>query len=147
VLRVGKRRVDLQRQPSGHFRGSAVVDEGGPVVVRMRTRRGEWIEDLRGRSIRAEPDPLPEVALEAIVEESSAERVVLRWSARDDHAIAEVRLVTEVEGMPPSHRRLTEESISQDTKLGLESLDLRSLGAEPGDQVTLVLEARDHKAP
>jgi hypothetical protein len=147
VLRVGQRRVDLSRQPSGRFRGTSVIDEGGPVVVRIRTRRGEWIEDLRGRSIRAIPDLLPDVALEAIQGESSSERVVLRWAARDDHGVAEVRLVTEVEGFPPSRRALSEETGSQRSKRGLESIALRELGAEPGDSVSLVLEARDHKPP
>src|SRR5690606_30857829 len=137
VVRVGERRVDLQRHPSGAFRASTVIHTGGAVVVRVRTRRGEWIEDLRGRSIQVEPDPLPEVALEALIEESSTERVSLRWRAWDDHAIAEVRLVTEVEGYPPSARRLSEASGEQQERVGLESIDLRALGAEPGDRVSL----------
>jgi hypothetical protein len=147
VLRLGGRRVELTRQPSGRFRGSTVLDEGGAVIVRMRDRHGEWIEDLRGRSIRALADPLPEVALEAIADESSAERVALRWSARDDHAVAEVRLVTEVEGLAPTRRKLSDDSASQQAKRGLETLDLRELGAEPGDAISLVLEARDQKSP
>lgn len=148
VLRVGSHRLELERQPSGAFRGSVALDEGGPVIIRMRTRSGEWIEDLRGRSIRILPDPLPEVALEALFDEDEpGERVALRWNVRDDHGIAEIRLVTEVEGLPPKRRKLSEESGSPKEKRGLESLDLRELGAEPGDSVTLVLEARDRGRP
>lgn len=147
VLRVGARRIDLSRTSTGAFHGAATIDEGGPVLVRMRTRGGEWIEDLRGRSIRVAEDPLPEVALESVLGESSSERIVVRWSARDDHGLAEVRLVTEVEGLPPTRRRLSDEGASKESKRGIESIDPRELGAEPGDTLTLVLEARDHKPP
>lgn len=147
IILFDEQRIALEPDRFGIFEATHRLERGGRLVIRLKTPRGEWVEDLRGRAIRAIPDPLPSVSLAELHRDEELRRLLLRFEAEDDHEIASLDLIVSIEGLSESRRSLEDGRPAESVKRGIETLDLRELGAEPGDRVSVSLEARDRGRP
>lgn len=147
VLVVGGSSQRLSAAPNGAWFVRFVVREDAPLALRLHD--GEhWYEDDGSRRLRALVDQRPEVKLEGpngrTIELN--ERLPLRVHARDDHALRGVELIVQVEGRDEQRRRIWSprgqkepmKSVVEDS-----SITAAEAGAQPGDLLTLWLEAQD----
>lgn len=147
IILFDEERVSLEPDRRGLYQASHRLDRGGRLIIRLKTPRGEWVEDLRGRAVRAVPDPLPRVSLAELHRDEDLRRILVRFEAEDDHELAALDLIVSIDGLSESRRSLEAGGIAEAMRRGIETLDLREFGAEPGDRVSVSLEARDRGRP
>lgn len=147
IVLFDEERISLERDRRGLYHGTHRLSRGGRLVVRLKTPKGEWVEDLRGRAIRAIPDPLPRLELSELHRDEDLSRVLLRYEAEDDHELASLDLILSIDGYREIRRAIDDGNSSEAVLRGIETLDLREEGAEPGDRISVYLEARDRGRP
>ncbi len=148
AIRVGERAVPMERDATGRFVGRFVAREDAPLVLRLRRRAGEWVHDAIARSVRALADEAPRVSLLEPAQDlllDEPESVDLLWDASDDVGVAHVDLVLRDPAGTETRRRIASYGANAAPALadGSTPLDLALLNLQPGDALTVWLEARD----
>lgn len=152
VPRVVARRVELgvgvqslgATRSGDSFSVSFLVREDVPLTVTVTDREGRAVRDAERRAVHAIVDPVPSVHLlapesDGVVDPDDS--ILLAYDASDDLGVADAELVITPPDGRERRRRLEitpSAQVSGDTFLAV-----RDLGAEPGDQVALRVEARD----
>jgi hypothetical protein len=148
ALRVAGRPIPMERTGQGRFVGRFVAREDGPLVLRLRSPGGDWVNDAVERRVHVIADEAPRVslsdpAIDQVLEEPRSLPII--WEASDDVGLARVDLVVRTPDGQQSRRRLAtyEEPLWPPISGGTAPLDLASFNLARGDTVTLWLEAFD----
>jgi len=150
------------RLPDGRVIGGALLGDGrlrvqfsaraeGAVSFAVRTRAG-WRVGAGLLRLRLEPDRAPEIQVRPAgpLRLPEPKVVRLRWEARDDYGITEVRLVYQVGDGPEVRRRLARAPRFgprlRARLSGTHEWDLRPLRLGPDRSVRFHLEVEDNRA-
>ncbi|MFK7990147.1 MAG: DUF4175 family protein [Sandaracinaceae bacterium] len=148
ALRVDDRDQEMERGQDGRFFARFVVREDATLTLRLRTADGDWIVDAVGRSVHALIDEAPAIELlepsESIVLEEPRE-IPFSWEVTDDIGVASVDLVLRTVDGIETRRRTDDYAEAQRPSLaqGAATVDPTLLAMQPGDEVTVWIEARD----
>lgn len=145
-LGVGDRSVPFERDAAGELVARFVAREGGELTLRARTPEGTWARDATHRTLTVTEDRPPTVHLaepesDRVVEPD--DHVTVSFRAGDDVGLGEVTLV--LRGADGREERRPIEGVAPGAveHAGIEIFSLSELAAEPGDRVTVTVEARD----
>ena len=132
-------------QEDGWWVASFVTRESGPLIVEVLDPSGRTLRDADQRTVVALVDEAPEVSLdepEDLVVDL-AESLALVFEARDEIGVVEIALCIRTPGGEVEKRRLETfpEPVLQHR--GHTRIAPVELGARPGDQLALWIEARD----
>lgn len=140
----GGDRVRLLRR-GDRFTGRFVVREGGPLVLLVKDAEGQRLRDATARSLRVLEDAPPIVALNEPAEDMTvelAEPVRFRVEAEDDVGLTQIELVVETAGGEIVRQGIA--SIDgEPTFVGSVRLSALDVGARPGDELRVRVEATD----
>ncbi len=152
VPRVAARRIEIGVGPQSlgcarageTFSVSFLVREDVPITVTVTDADGRAVRDAERRAVHAIADPVPVVHLLAPESDATVDpddSILLAYDASDEIGVAEAELVITPPDGRERRRRL---EITPSTQVSGDTfLAVRDLGAEPGDRVTLRVEARD----
>lgn len=131
------------------IKATFVVTRTGHYRFRLRTQRGENLEERRGREIELELDEPPEITLlepeESPLEVNERDRLNLVFDAKDDFGLGDIVVAWRIIGQAREGREpLTAASRGLKRYPGSAQLDLGNLQLKPGDRVAYTLEARDN---
>jgi hypothetical protein len=142
--------VQLAAEVDGrHIRATMVISRAGRYRFRLRTERGELMEERRGHDIELELDDPPEVTLlepeESPLEVNERDRLNLVFDAKDDFGLGDIFFSWRVIGSTREGKEpLTSASRGMKRYPGSAQLELAQLKLRPGDRVAYTLEARDN---
>jgi ElaB/YqjD/DUF883 family membrane-anchored ribosome-binding protein/soluble cytochrome b562 len=150
AVRLDEQPVLFAVEERRQITGSLVVMKAGSFRFELEDSHGErWSED-RSHPVQLELDRSPEVVLQ----EPASDRVVregdvieLKYNAKDDFGLEEVRLVFRVAGRAEGDQRRVLKTLPARTRRVAGEgyrLDLASLKLVPGDQLQLYVEATDN---
>jgi uncharacterized protein DUF4175 len=131
------------------IKATLVVQRAGRYRFRLRTQKGDTLEERRGHEIDLELDEPPEITLiepeETPLEVNERDRPNLVFDTKDDFGLGDVVVAWRViggtrEGKEP----LTTGSRGLKRYPGSAQLDLQNLQLKPGDRVAYTLEVRDN---
>lgn len=145
-LQVAGRDVGMKPDASGAFRGRFVLREGGPLRIQVRDGSERWLADPAVRWLRATDDEAPRVRLVEPNENRTVEleqAVDVVWTASDDVALRSVDLVVKMPVGKPIRRTLVRVDEAERSAEGRTELVLGEIGAEPGDEIVVWVEALD----
>lgn len=148
ALRVGDRDVPMELDDERRFFGRFIAREDAALVLQLRRSDGDWVRDARERAVRTLADEPPRVTLldplEDLILDEPVE-VALQWEATDDVALASVDLVVRDASGEERRRRIAsyDEPEQPAHASGTHPLDIALLELQPGDSVTVWVEARD----
>jgi hypothetical protein len=147
TVQVAGRATRLVRAAGGGLRGRFVVREGGALAIRLRESE-RWLRDPTVRSVRIVRDEAPRVALTEPSGDRAIEvdeEIAIFWSAKDDVGLSDVDLLVKTADGREIRRRLA--SYGADDRRaaasGTATLVASALGAQPGDRLTVRVDARD----
>ena len=148
ALRIGGRLTPMERSESGGWFGRFVAREDGPIALRLRRPEGDWVRDATSRDVRVIADEAPRVSLIDPADDlvlDGPEEVAVTWMVIDDVGVASVDLVVRDPRGEERRRRVASFDPGEQPRDQTSSapLDLALLGAQPGDAVTVWVEARD----
>lgn len=152
VPRLAARRVELGvgeqalgcARTGDSYSVSFLVREDVPLTVTVTDRDGRAVRDAERRAVHAIVDPVPSVHLlapesDGIVDPDDS--ILLAYDASDEIGVADAELVITPPDGRERRRRL---EITPSTQVSGDTfLAVRDLGGEPGDRITLRVEARD----
>ncbi|MEM7447231.1 MAG: hypothetical protein AAF355_03215 [Myxococcota bacterium] len=149
-LKLGTEERSLQNVSPFTYEGSFVLKHDQLLRTYLESSESGWLAEARERRIEVESDPPPVVRLSApsadVLLESPNDTIDVIFEAEDEIGLSDVSVVVRLEDgsehraydqsfeiTPPRH------SYEKALSLRLDVLDL-----EPGDEITLRVEARDH---
>jgi hypothetical protein len=145
-LAVGDERFAMTRTAPATFEASFLVTEDAELAVLAREPSGRIVRDAERRAIRAVADAAPTVRLlapEADMVIDLETTVVVMFTASDDVGVVAGDLVITTADGREHRRRVSSPESAQLELLGDTVIDAAELGAEPGDRISLRVEARD----
>jgi hypothetical protein len=147
ILHIGERRVRLSLDDSDRLAGRFVVRDDAELTVRVRAEDGRWFLDPGRRALRAIVDEAPRVAVTEPLEDVTIElreELFIAWEASDDVGLTSVDLVVRMPDGQEVRRSLDRwEEVAEAVAAGTTSLLGAALGASPGDQLSVMVVARD----
>ena len=147
VLVVGSASLRMSASTNGTWFARFVVRDDAPLALRLHDG-DRWYEDDASRRVHAVADQRPTAKLDGPSGRTIElnERLPLRIEASDDHALQSVELVVHVEGRDEQRRRIWSPRGQDEPQLKVNedsSVTAAEAGAQPGDLLTLWVEARD----
>lgn len=145
-LEVAGHAIALERTEGGALLGRFVARQDGELVLRARTSEGSWARDAARRTLHVSEDRAPVVHLlepetDRVVEPD--DEVAIAFRAGDDVALGDVTIVLRTADGREERRAVAGVAAGAVEHAGHEIVTLAELAAEPGDRVTVHVEARD----
>ena len=147
TLEIAGSRVQLAHREDGALAGRFVVRDDGILAITIADADGGRFRDPSQRPVRVVPDLAPRVAMTAPETDLVVELdddVTVTWEATDDVGLRSVDLVVRTGDGRETRRRIADLDDTPELSTQGEELIIPSaLGARPGDQLRLFIEARD----
>ncbi|MFZ9887592.1 MAG: DUF4175 family protein [Myxococcota bacterium] len=149
-LLLGDQALGLVVEGERRLRGRFVIDREGSYRFRLLDSSGDTLLDPVARRITLVADEVPEVTLEAPVEDRVVqleENIELLFQATDDYGVTRARLVIHRQGTgaAPFHKDLT--VVEERGRLEVRergSFTIAETGARAGDKLSVYVEAFDN---
>lgn len=145
-LGVGDERFVMTRTSIGTFEASFLVAGDAELSVFAREQSGRIIRDAERRALRAITDAAPSVRLLAPEGDMLIDldtTVIVMFTASDDVGVVVADLVITTADGREHRRRVSSPETGQLELFGDTVIDAAELAAEPGDHISLRVEARD----
>ncbi|NOY91517.1 MAG: hypothetical protein GXP55_09975 [Deltaproteobacteria bacterium] len=140
--------VALRAEGHGRFRGRFVLRSSGVLSIRATEGDGVWVEDARRTRLELRADQPPQISLLAPEVDAIVPVAGFRvaFDARDDVGVARVEVCVRGPAGDVHRERLWHASTTgadRRRRQGERELDLSSLQTQPGDVLSVWLEAWD----
>ena len=147
----GERPIPMTKEPGGRLMTKLVLTESGRYTFRATMPDGRVLTDGVERAVTVTPDEAPRVEITSHrgeLEVSPEDVITLRVSMADDYGITSVTRVHAFVGVEEDATRtgVPDENLSLGPRewSGEVVLDLRELGLQPKDTITVHIEGRDN---